>query len=424
MRKKINTYLSKHEFAKNVITIVTGTGIAQAIPIAISPILTRLYSPEDFGVLALFLSITSILSVVVTGRYEFAITLPKKQEDALQLLWLSLFLSFIFSVITFLVIIFFSNKIVELLGNENIKKWLYFIPLTIFLSGLFQSFNYWFNRNRKYKVLAKSSIIQTSTSSAFNLGVGLAKNGGAGGLILGNIFGRILTNAYFIYLFIANRTNEYKYKKNKILDLAKKYNNFPKYDILASFFNISSNQSTYIFFNMFFGSVTSGYFYLTQRIFTLPISLIAGSIQEVFKMEIISIHLKKGNTRNLYLKTLKKLAQLAILPTLLIFFFSIDAFVFIFGEKWKPAGEFVRILTPVFFLRFISFPLTYMVYVVEKQIYNTLIQFALFLGILFSFYIGKNYNANTTVFFISIVYSLYYLFYLGVSYSLTSKGSI
>jgi O-antigen/teichoic acid export membrane protein len=423
MLNKLKTYLPKGEFSRNVLTLMTGTSIAQAIPIAVSPILTRIYSPEDFGVLALFLSITSILSVIVTGRYEFAITLPKKQNDAIQLLWLSIILSFIFSFFTFLIVFFFKTEIIKLLGNKNINNWLYFVPITILLSGFYQTFNYWFNRNKNYKALAKSRVIQTSTTSTINLGAGFANNGGVGGLIIGNILGRVLTNVYFIYLFITNKTDEHKYNKVKMLALAKRYKNFPKYDILASFFNISSNQSTHIFFNVFFGAVTSGYFYLTQRIFTLPISLIAGSIQEVFKMEIISIHLRNGDTRSFYIKTLKKLILLAIIPTILIYFYAVDTFVFIFGDKWKSAGEFVKLMTPVFFLRFVSFPLSYMVYVVEKQIYNIIGQFILLLGILTSFYIGKNFDAKTTVLFITITYSLFYFTYICLSYSLTDKGT-
>ena len=154
----------------------------------------------------------------------------------------------------------------------------------------------------------------------------------------------------------------------------------------------------------------------------LPVSLIAGSVQEVFKMKIISIHLKKGDTRSFYLKTLKKLILLAIIPTILIYYYSVDTFVFVFGDKWKPAGEFVKIMTPVFFFRFISFPLSYMIYVAEKQAYNIVGQFLLILGIFASFYIGKNFDAKTTILFITITYSLFYFAYICLSYSLTNKG--
>ena len=78
------------KFAKNVLTLLTGSTIAQAIPIAVSPILTRLYTPEDFGILALFLAIVSFIAIVFTGQYESAIILPEKYEDVINIFFLSL----------------------------------------------------------------------------------------------------------------------------------------------------------------------------------------------------------------------------------------------------------------------------------------------------------------------------------------------
>ena len=421
---KFNLSIIKSEFTKNVITLITGTAIAQAIPIAISPILTRIYSPEDFGILALYLSITSIISIIATGRYELAINLPARDEDAIQILWLSCILTIIVSVFTLIIILFFNENISSLLKNDKIGDWLYFVPLTILFSGIYQSFNYWHNRKKKYAVLSKSRVIQTLNTSSVNLGVGMVKNGGVGGLVFGNIIGQFLSSVYIVFVFLKNDITKIEIKKEQIKILAKRYINFPKYDVMASFFNISANQVINIFFNVFFGAITSGYYFLTQKIFTLPITLIAGAIQDVFKMEIIEVHLKKGDTRSLYLKTLKRLALLSLVPTVLIYFFSINIFTFVFGEEWKPAGEFVQIMTPIFFLRFVSFPLSYMVYVAEKQTYNTITQLLLFMAVLISFFIGKNYNSIIMIKILTVVFSTYYMAYIVISYKLTSQGII
>ena len=101
---------------KNIITLMTGTTIAQAMPIAISPILTRLYSPEDFGVFGLYMAIASIASVFVSGRYELAIMLPKSDDDALNIVFLSLTLSSVISAVMLLLITLFDYKIAKLLG--------------------------------------------------------------------------------------------------------------------------------------------------------------------------------------------------------------------------------------------------------------------------------------------------------------------
>ena len=416
-------FLPTSEFSKNVITLVTGTAISQAIPIAISPILTRIYTPDDFGILALYLSISSVLAVVATGRYEFAITLPKEDKDALQILWLSCIISFVFSLLTLVAVVMFNSELTELLGNEEISSWLYFVPATIFITGIYQSFNYWFNRKKKYAKLSKAKVTQSLTTGTLNLSIGFLKKGGAFGLVFGNIVGQFLSAVYFIVQFFRRHPRaKMNAKKTQMLAQAKRYQDFPKYDVMAAFFNVSSNQATHIFFNMFFGAVTSGYFYLGQKIFNIPITLVAASVQDVFKMDVVTVHNAQGNTRSIYMATFKKLLFLAVVPTILLYFFSIDIIVFVFGENWRIAGEFVRILTPVFFMRFISFPLSYMFYVREKQKFNIIGQFLLLSAIITSFYFGRNYDATTTVQFLTVVYCIFYCVYLYISYSLTSKG--
>ena len=107
----------ENDFAKNIVTLLTGTTAAQIIPFALSPILTRLYSPDDFGVLALFFSICSILSVVAAGRYELSIVIPEKDEEAANIVALSIFVSVIFALFLQIVFAVFNSGIALLLGN-------------------------------------------------------------------------------------------------------------------------------------------------------------------------------------------------------------------------------------------------------------------------------------------------------------------
>ena len=120
--------LLKSEFNRNVLTLMTGSTISLAIPIAISPILTRIYTPEDFGVFSLYMAITTIIAVIATGRYELAIMLPKKDENAADILILSLIVSLVISLISFLIIFFFNSQITNILGSQEISRWLYLVP--------------------------------------------------------------------------------------------------------------------------------------------------------------------------------------------------------------------------------------------------------------------------------------------------------
>lgn len=423
MREQFNDLLNT-PFLKNVVTLMTGTALAQALPISISPILTRIYTPEDFGIFALYLSISSILGVVVSGRYELAIVLPEKDDDAINIVALSALIALGISLFVFLIVIIFNDQITFLLKTPEISNWLYFIPATIFISGIYRCLYYWNNRQEKYMDLSKSRVISTGTNSLINLGFGVL-NLGVIGLVLGNVLGQFFASFFLISNFFKKQIRETLYFVNflKIKEMGKRYKDFLKYDSIAAFFNLSSNQSTHLFFNIIFNAVTSGYFYLTQKILAIPILLISSAIQDVFRIEMIKLYNEKGNTRKLFIKALKQLTVIALFPSLVLYFFSVELFSFFFGEEWKVSGEFARIMIPIFFFRFISFPLSYMVYIAEKQFYNTIAQISLFILVLLSFYIGNQYDdAIFTVKLLTVSYTLFYITYLIISYLLTDSG--
>ena len=183
----IKKFLPKSQFARNVITLMTGTALAQALPIAITPILTRMYTPDEFGVFAIYIAICSILAVLVTGRYELAIIVPEHDEDAVNIMALSIGLSFIISFFLLIAVLLAGTEIARLLGSDNIASWLYFIPLTTLIMGCYQSLNYWANRRSHYKRMATSRVLQTASTSTIQLSTGFLKIGTLG-LILGHFF--------------------------------------------------------------------------------------------------------------------------------------------------------------------------------------------------------------------------------------------
>ena len=165
----IKKYLPKSEFAKNVLTLMTGTTIGQAIPVLVSPIVTRLYSPEEYGVFAIFLSITAILSVISTGRYEFAIVVTEEEETALNLTALSIIISFFLSVFSFALILAFDSEFSNLLGQPSIAIYLYFVPLALFLNGVYQTFAQLLNRKKEYSIISAGKIAHPTLAAQFSI---------------------------------------------------------------------------------------------------------------------------------------------------------------------------------------------------------------------------------------------------------------
>ena len=416
----LNKFKPKSEFSRNVLTLMTGTTIAQAIPIAISPILTRIYTPEDFGVFALYMSVASILSVVATGRYELAIMLPKKDEDAINIVVLSIIISFFVSFIALLIVFFFNAQITSLLGNPKISNWLYFIPITVLLTGVYQSFNYWSNRKKQYKRLATTRVIQSGTTATSNLGMGFSGFGSTG-LILSGVIGQGAATA------ILGRMvwKEYKYKvkqvkRLKIFALIKKYRKLPIYNLPNAIIDGFRLSGINILIAKYFMTATLGQFSLAWKMLQIPMSLISSSLSQVFFQKVS--HARKSDLNFIIKKFIMKASLISTPIFLIMYFFAQDIFVFVFGESWKLAGEIASVMSPWLFLNFLSAPMANVFIVLDRQ--DIVLFFSIFYMLMpiVLLLILNQYGLMFILHWITFSMSLILLLYIGFIIVYTQKG--
>jgi len=417
----LNKLKPKSEFSRNVLTLMTGTTIAQAIPIAISPILTRIYTPEDFGVFALYMSVASLLSVMATGRYELAIMLPKKDEDAINIVALSILIAFFVSFISFLIVFIFNAQITNLLGNPEISSWLYFIPITVLLTGIYQSFNYWSNRKKQYKRLATSRVVQSGTTSASNLAMGFG-GFGSSGLILGGVLGQVVATWILGTRIFKSDLELFKKSVNslKIFALIKKYIKMPMLNLPNAVIDGFRLSGITILIAKYFTVASLGQFSLAWKMLQMPMSLIGSSISQVFFQKIASS--KKSELYYLVKQFIVK-ASLSILPVfIVIYFFSVDIFSFVFGEKWKIAGEIASVLSPWIFINFISSPIANVFIILNKQeivLYASIVYMIVPIFILLLF---NDFGFMEVVNLISLSMSVILIFYIFTSLIIFKQG--
>lgn len=236
---------------RNVIRLMSGSVVAQAIPIAISPILTRMYTPEDFGVFAVFAALATVLCSVSTGRYELAIVLPVEDQDAYSLSALCLIIAAVFCSMLSIVLLIFNYEIALLLGNESVAQWLYFIPVVVMLSTLWTVLNYLNTRFKNFKEISQSNIIRSLAQAVVQISAGVLKTG-AGGLIFGQIISVFFSNGILIKTIYNFSLIKASVKKNNLSRLAKKYSNFPKYNIVAALANSLSYNLISVLIAKFF----------------------------------------------------------------------------------------------------------------------------------------------------------------------------
>lgn len=351
------SFIKKNEFSRNVLTLMSGTVIAQAIPIAIIPILTRIFTPEDFGLLALYVAFVSVLGVVSTGRYEIAVMLPDKDEDAKILLQISVFVALIFSTLILIPVMLWGKNIGVFLGNHDIVPWLYLLPASVFLTGAYHALTYWNNRSKRFKNTAISRVSQSLSQGSSQIGFGLFKI--SGGLIMGQFIG-ILSST----LFLLNKNNAHgvvfdKYELAKMRKQATNYSDFPKYSVFGALCDSGAVQMPILILSKFYSASTTGMFSLTFRILNMPSSIISAAISQVLFQKVVSISNNNPNQLSNYLIKIFVFLFLIYLPVVPILLTWGDSlFAFIFGEQWREAGVYAGYLAIAVAVRFAVSPLS------------------------------------------------------------------
>jgi O-antigen/teichoic acid export membrane protein len=412
--------LTKRDFAKNVILLISGTSIAQAVTIALSPVLTRIYSPSDFGVFGIYLGICSILAVFSTARYDLSIIEPKYDKDAKLLVLISVIISGLFSIFLLLIALLFNHQISILLQTPEIGKYLYIIPLSVFVLSTYNVIMIWLNRKKQYKSMSQNRIINSSSTSAISLGMGLIRFT-TGGLIIGYLSGQIIAIVCVIKKILAER---FIFKKKRAFVLMRKYSRYPKYLVPSTLAGEISTNGVTILFNTFFNSTVAGFFTFTNRVLALPISLIGNAIGEVYRQKAAEEYHEFGNCKTLFLKTLFKLFLIALLPFLTLFFFGEPLFNFVFGSQWIIAGKIARYFSFIIFFQFLSTPLSFTIVFNNSQNLDLILQLfrgVFSIGAIFLGYLLKDYMVSIVLY--TVVFCLYYISHSFIQYR-AALGSV
>lgn len=378
--------MPKNSFAKSVITLMTGTGLAQALPIALAPILTRLYTPEDFGMFALYASLCSMLSVLVTGKYDLAIVVPKYESEAVNLVALALLLSFSISLFLVVLLLVGDSTIVTLLGHPAIGPWLYLVPCSTFILGCYYALNFWANRHGHYRSMAVSRVVQSGSAGAVQLIAGISRFGLAG-LIVGQLLGQLVSVLFFIFsLWREGRRPLRRVSLKRIVCVARKYVSYPKFVVPGQAMNVGAAEFPLLLVTVFYGPGVAGLYSLAQRVMTAPLSLFANAIGDVYRQNAAEQFVARGECLGLFIFSFKRLFLYAFLPMIPVLLFGADIFAFVFGEGWRAAGEIATVLSVLMFFQTISLPLSNTVILRGWLLMDSLWQFMRVISVAVIFY--------------------------------------
>ena len=354
------------EFTKHVLTLMTGTIAGQALVFLFSPVITRLFTPDDFTTLELYTMITTVGVVVVTGKYEFAIMHPKDKEDARHILGLSIGLAGIMSVLLFGLSFMVNDWVGEYYENPTMGQYLWMVPIGLFCFAVFNSVNYWFSRQKNYKVSAVSKIWFSGASEPVKWGTGFAHWGGFG-LLLSTTVGHIVTATYCFYHYLKDEPLGLKnWDWERMKHQAKVHKDYPLYSIWGSILNRLAQWAHVGIFTYYFGLLAIGYMALCRRVFQTPLNVISSSFGQVFFQKISEIENAEELERN-YHRNMFRLLGVSVLAIVLVQLLPDQTMGWIFGEAWTPCMPYLKLLSYWYAFNFMTSSLSFITLRIQMQ---------------------------------------------------------
>jgi O-antigen/teichoic acid export membrane protein len=352
-------------FLKNVLTLFSGTVIAQIIGIAFVPVLTRLFTPEEFGVFYLFLTTASILSIAATGGYEKSFVLPESDQDARQLLLFSLMLSAVVTLLSLIIALFLHKWGNIFFQPKRSQLILWLIPAYSFLFGAFRILQNWSIRAKKFNWVSTSNIIRSGSLSGLQTGFGLF-NTGSFGLVLGSCLSQLFP------LWFLMRKEKIGLKNNKLNTYkeaflkGKEYKSFPIFKMPSDLLNEVSIQLPVYVLKAVFNNAIVGIYSLPQKIMNQPSRFIGQVVGEVYYRRASEFNTHNKDLSEITFNTFKVLFMIGIIPFTIIMLWGQEIFSFVFSKEWESSGRIAAYLSPWLLFVFAGSPISFIFLIKQK----------------------------------------------------------
>lgn len=369
MKNVISSFFNK-PFIRNVVILASGTAISQIINMIFTPIITRLYGPEAYGLMGTFTAIISTIGPLAALSYPIAIVLPKDDKDSKDIIKLSLITVLINTLILSILLMFIQDYIVELFNLEKVSRFLLYVPFVFLSTGVLQTIHQWLIRKNGFRITAKSNLIETIIINTGKLVIGIKYPFASVLILLTALRSGIrafLMTFYSGYLNYKDLISMISVKKHEIILLAKKYKDFPLYRTPEVVISSLSNNTPIFLLTTFFGPAAVGFYTVARSVLGIPSTLIAQSVGDVFYPKVANAAQNREKVTPLIIQSTFYLSLVALIPYGFIILFGPWLFGLVFGQDWIIAGEYARWVSVWSFFTFINRPSVQSLPVISAQ---------------------------------------------------------
>ncbi|NMH68923.1 oligosaccharide flippase family protein [Bacillus sp. RO3] len=424
--KLAKDFMMKGNFFTNVSILVSGSALSLIVILLTTPLLTRLYTPEEFGGYSIYVSILYTASVMASLLYESAIPLPKEEDDALNLVSLSLVIVLGMSLLTLAGVWLFRHSIAGLVNISNLEDYLWLLPLSLLGFGVFQVLNTWLIRKEAYPFMVKGKLFMNISQVFSQISLGLLHFGPLG-LVAGEVTGRMVgSGTVFRLSWKSMKTMVGKISLDKMRSLAYRYKYFPLLSSWSSILSVASGHLPVFFIAASFGSKAAGLYMLGQRVLSIPDALIGFSFKQVyFASATKQVRSTETPLNTLFWQMVWKLSGISFMILFILILVAPWTFDHVFGVEWIESVSYLQVMALLFFFQMVVGPISANFYVFEAQRLHLLGECIRFILLIISVLVSTGYQFSPipTLLCMSIFGSLGYVVLACLAwYAMKAKG--
>ncbi|WP_022867692.1 lipopolysaccharide biosynthesis protein [Schaalia vaccimaxillae] len=360
----------------HISSLLTGTIIAQLIVLATTPVISRLYTPEDIGSFAAFLAIPQLIAAIASLRYDMAVVLPESDMDARRLLRLALICAAIISLLASVLGLVFSHSLARLIGHPELSPYMGWIGIIVMCTATVNIFGYWLTRKTRYEHISKNRVQQTGLIEATRIGAPLAGVSGVIGQLVSQLIGQVLAALTIMWRgrdgLVSPRS-----RGQTTRALAYCYRRMPLLNAPNALVDALRVNGILLLIGIHFAADPQGQFSKAWVLMQAPVALVTSAVSQVFYQRFSRV--QRGQMLPLVIRCVRSSFLVALLPFLLLFFLAPLLLPWYLGDGWEMSGTIAQALVPWLLLTTVTSPISTVFVVTDKQ--ANMLVFAVFYAV-------------------------------------------
>lgn len=355
---RLKSTLLNNRFLQHFISLFSGNAIAQVIPFLALPFISRLYSPSDFGVFGVFMSITAFVSVIINGRYGFALPQSQNKQESSSLLFGALLIGIVLTALLTILFYLFHGFVSKQFISEEVFQWIPYLFVSLLIIGLFQPLKYLAIHYKRFHLIAIYGLILSISNTGIRLLLGYMHV--EGGLIYAFLISNLVSLLFISAFIFRELKKEYQAFEFQTMGLyLKKHIRFPLFNGPRVFINNLASSLPILILARKFGQDIAGIYTLSTTLIFKPVNLVSSSLNTLLYQRLAENKREGKNDNNFIRITLLLLITIGSLPFISFYFINESIITTILGEEWTGTLQLIRIIVPWLFMVLLTSPFSF-----------------------------------------------------------------